>query len=89
MDFTFDSSIEHSIRVFDKLILLLRVALNNIGALISDNEYEWVVREVLMYHRNMIHQQIDLLIKEKRKFDRRLPCAQFFGAEKFSSWNNR
>jgi ParB family chromosome partitioning protein len=71
--FTYDSAIEHSQRVFDKLVVVLRVALNNIGALISDDdEDEWVVREVIMHHRNMIHQQIDLLIKQKRKLDRRL-----------------
>ncbi len=81
MDFTFDSSIEHSLRVFDKLILQLRVMLNNIGGLISDSEDEWIVKEVLMYHRNIIHQQIDLLMKEKRKFDRRL-LALYFSAPK-------
>lgn len=73
-DFTLDSSMEQSRRTFDKLILVLRVALNNIGGLIdgSDDNDEWVVREILMYHKNTIHQQIDLLIKEKRKLDRRL-----------------
>jgi ParB family transcriptional regulator, chromosome partitioning protein len=81
--YTFDSSIEHSLRVFDKLILLLRVALNNIGGMISDNEDEWVLKEVMMYHRNMIHQQIDLLIKEKRKFDRRLLALNFSAPKNF------
>lgn len=71
-DFTYDISVENSQRVFYKLILVLRVALNNMGGLISDSEDDWVVREVLMHHRNMLHQQIDLLIKEKRKLDRRL-----------------
>lgn len=73
-DFTLDDSMENSQRTFDKLILVLRVALNNIGGLIGDSEEngDWVVREVLMYHKNMLHQQIDLLIKEKRKLDRRL-----------------
>jgi ParB family transcriptional regulator, chromosome partitioning protein len=81
VDLTFDSNIKHSLRIFDKLILQLRVTLNNIGGLISDSEDEWIVKEVLMHHRNMIHQQIDILIKEKRKFDRRL-LALYFSAPK-------
>jgi ParB family transcriptional regulator, chromosome partitioning protein len=31
---------------------------------IEDN---WIVYEILMQHKNMLHTQIDLLIKEKRK----------------------
>ncbi|HEX7033241.1 MAG TPA: ParB/RepB/Spo0J family partition protein [Nitrososphaera sp.] len=70
--FSLDSNIEHSQRTLDKSILILRVALNNIGGLIGDSEQEWILREVLMQHKNMLHQQIDLMIKEKRKLDRRL-----------------
>jgi ParB family chromosome partitioning protein len=70
--FTLDSNIEHSQRTFDKLILVLRVALHNISGLIGDSEDEWILWEILMHHKNMIHQQIDLGIKEKRKLKRRL-----------------
>jgi ParB family transcriptional regulator, chromosome partitioning protein len=70
--FTLDENIEHSRRTFDKLILMLRVALNNVGGLIGDSEDDWVLREILMYHKNMLHQQIDLVIKEKRKLNRHL-----------------
>jgi hypothetical protein len=61
-DFTLDSITEHSQRTLDKLILVLRVALNNIGGLIIDSEEEWVLREVIMHHKNLVHEQIDLLI---------------------------
>jgi ParB family chromosome partitioning protein len=71
-DFTLDDRMEISQRSFDKLILILRVALNNISGLIDKTDNDWVIREVLMHHRNILHQQIDLLIKEKRKLDRRL-----------------
>lgn len=70
-DFTLDDSVEYSRRTFEKLILILRVALNNMGGLIDDVD-DWVVREALMHHKNVLHHEIDLLIKEKRKFDRRL-----------------
>lgn len=71
-EFSFDKTLEHSQRTFDKLILMLRVALNNISGLISSSEDEWIIREVLMHHKNILHQEIDLLIKERRKLDRRL-----------------
>ncbi|MEP0826074.1 MAG: ParB/RepB/Spo0J family partition protein [Nitrososphaera sp.] len=66
------SRLEHKRKVFDKMIVTLRIALNNIGALISQNEDDWLMREILMQHKNSLHSQIDLLIKEKRKLSRRL-----------------
>jgi ParB family transcriptional regulator, chromosome partitioning protein len=68
----YSSSIERKKRAFDKLIVILRVALNNTGQLISDNEDDWIVREMLMQHKNVLHGQIDLLIKEKYKLTYRL-----------------
>ncbi len=59
----------------DKLIIILRIALNNTGQLINENEDNWIVREVLMEHKNMLHGQIDLLIKEKYKLNYRLATA--------------
>lgn len=84
-DLTIDEIMENSRRTFDKLILVLRVALNNIGTLISNSEEngDWVLKEILMYHKDMLNNQINLLIKEKRKLNRRLVAVQFFGAEKF------
>lgn len=64
--------LEHKQKAFDKLIVILRIALNNAGQLIDDNEDDWIVRETLMQHRNVLHGQIDLLIKEKRKLGYRL-----------------
>jgi ParB family transcriptional regulator, chromosome partitioning protein len=83
-DITVDETIENSRRTFEKLILVLRVALNNVGGLIgmSDENSDWMVKEVLMYHKDMLNQQINLLIKEKRKLNRRLVAINFFGAAK-------
>jgi ParB family chromosome partitioning protein len=88
-DLTVDDIMENSRRTFDKLILVLRVALNNIGTLISNSEENgnWVVKEVLMHHKDLLNNQINLLIKEKRKLNRRLVSVHFFGAEKF--WQKR
>jgi ParB family chromosome partitioning protein len=54
-------------RSFDKSIIALKVALNKIVAIISEIEDNWIAYEILIQHKNMLHAQIDLLIKEKKK----------------------
>lgn len=54
-------------RSFDKTITTLKIAMNSIREIITNVEDDWILYEVLMQHKNMIHAQIDLLIKEKRK----------------------
>lgn len=75
-DVPLPTRLEYMQKVFDKVIVTLRMALNNVCALISDNEdnedHNWLVREILMQHKNSLHSQIDLLIREKRKLNHRL-----------------
>ena len=52
---------------FDKSIVALRVAMNTLSTIMEHIEDNWIVYETLMQHKNMLHTQIDLLIKEKRK----------------------
>lgn len=54
-------------RAFDKTISTLKIALAKIGRIIEDVEDNWIVYETLMQHKNMINNQIDVLIKEKKK----------------------
>jgi ParB family transcriptional regulator, chromosome partitioning protein len=54
-------------RWFDKSIIALRVAMNKLGSIIEDTEDNWIIYEILMHHKNMLHEQIDLLLKEKNK----------------------
>ncbi|MDQ6667924.1 MAG: ParB/RepB/Spo0J family partition protein [Thermoproteota archaeon] len=54
-------------RSFDKTITTMRIAMNSVREIINDVEHDWILYEVLMQHKNMIHAQIDVLIKEKRK----------------------
>jgi ParB family transcriptional regulator, chromosome partitioning protein len=54
-------------RSFDKCIIALKIGLHRIGAVIEDNEDDWVMHEILMQHKAMIHAQIDLLIKQKQR----------------------
>jgi ParB family transcriptional regulator, chromosome partitioning protein len=52
---------------FDKSIVALRVAMNTLSTIMEYVEDNWIVYETLMQHKNMLHTQIDLLIKEKMK----------------------
>jgi ParB family transcriptional regulator, chromosome partitioning protein len=54
-------------RSFDKTIAAVRIAMNSLGEIINSIEHDWILLEVLMQHKNMLHTQIDILLKEKRK----------------------
>ena len=56
-----------TLRSFDKSIIALRIAMNTLGGVIGDVQDNWIIYEILMQHKNMLHSQIDLLIKQKRK----------------------
>jgi ParB family transcriptional regulator, chromosome partitioning protein len=70
--FSYDDNLEQMQRTFDKLILILRMAMGNIASLLENNENDWLIQEVFMQHKNRLHDEIDLLIKEKRKLNHRL-----------------
>jgi ParB family chromosome partitioning protein len=52
---------------FDKSIIALRIALNKLSLIIENIEENWVFYEIFMQHKNMLHRQIDLLIREKKR----------------------
>jgi ParB family transcriptional regulator, chromosome partitioning protein len=54
-------------RSFDKSITAIRIAMNSLSEIINGVEHDWVIHEILMQHRNMLHTQIDLLLKQKKK----------------------
>jgi ParB family chromosome partitioning protein len=54
-------------RSFDKSIAALRIAMKTLGEIINSLEHDWIVYDVLMQHKNMLHTQIDILLKEKAK----------------------
>jgi ParB family chromosome partitioning protein len=66
-------NIQRAHRIMDKSILLLKVAMNRLGTLIENTEDDWIIHEILMQHNSMLHVQIDLLIKEKRKYNHTMP----------------
>jgi len=54
-------------RSFNGSIVTLIIATSRLATIIESMEDNWIVYEILMQHKNMLHSQIDLLIKEKKK----------------------
>jgi len=52
---------------FDKSIIALRIAMTQLSSVIEEIEDNWIIYELLLQHKNMLHNQINLLIKEKMK----------------------
>lgn len=58
---------ESTQRAFDKSITILKLAMHRLTSVMEDMEDNWIIYETLKHHRSVIHDQIDLLIKEKKK----------------------
>jgi ParB family chromosome partitioning protein len=54
-------------RVFDKAILILKLAILKITELIHTTEDIWIIYELMLQHNHMLDEQIDVLIREKKK----------------------
>ena len=68
-------SIEKRKSALNKSIIVLRIAADRLVTIIEDMEKDWFFKEILMHHKNTINQQIDVLIREKRKLKHRLPSS--------------
>jgi ParB family chromosome partitioning protein len=55
-------------RAFDKPIITFRISLKNLATIIENVDDKWMIYDILMQHKHVLHQQIDLLIREKRKY---------------------
>jgi ParB family transcriptional regulator, chromosome partitioning protein len=52
---------------FDKSITTLKMASRKLAQIVKGTEDNWILYEILMQHKSMLDQQIDILIKEKKK----------------------
>jgi ParB family transcriptional regulator, chromosome partitioning protein len=62
------SEYENIHKVFDKMIISLRILIKKMAAIIENVSDKWIFYDILMQHKHTLHQQIDLLMKEKRKY---------------------
>ena len=53
---------------FDKAIIALRISIKKLATIIENIDDKWMFYDILMQHKHMLHQQIDLLIREKKKY---------------------
>ena len=58
-------------RAFDKSITALKITLDRMSMIIGDIEEDdnWAITQILLQHKNMINNQINILLKEKRKYN--------------------
>lgn len=42
--------------------------MNQLESIINDVEDDWLLYEILMQHKRQIHEQIDTVIKQRKKF---------------------
>ncbi|MGH9878439.1 MAG: ParB/RepB/Spo0J family partition protein, partial [Nitrososphaerales archaeon] len=51
-------------RAYSRAVVAMKIAMNRIALIMEDVESDWLVYEELMRHRNVLHSEIDLLLKE-------------------------
>jgi len=57
-------------RAFDKSITALKITLDRMSMIIGAIEDDdWAITQILLEHKNMINNQINILLKEKRKYN--------------------
>lgn len=63
------NKVDNNIRAqsFERTIISLRIAMNRIASIINDAQGDWILYEMLMQHKRRLHEQIDILIKQKKK----------------------
>ncbi len=55
-------------RLFRRCINVLRISLLEIDEVINSVNDEWVLRDLLMSQRHITHNQIDVLIRSRKRF---------------------
>jgi ParB family chromosome partitioning protein len=59
---------ENICKIFDKIIISIKLLIKKLATIIETVEDKWIIYDVLMQHKLKLHDQIDLLIKERRKY---------------------
>ena len=56
---------------FDMAIIALRISINKVARVIEKVEDNWILYSIMMQHKNMLNDQVDLLIKQKIKYKKK------------------
>jgi ParB family transcriptional regulator, chromosome partitioning protein len=65
-------------RSLSKSILALRIAMSRIVGIIDEYDDNWFVYECLMEEKNVLHRQIDILFKKKKKLIKMMDKGKLF-----------
>jgi ParB family chromosome partitioning protein len=66
------SNLRRELRGFTNSIIALKIAMNRLGAIIEDEEENWLVYEFLMQQKRMLNNQIDIMMNAKKKYARQI-----------------
>jgi ParB family chromosome partitioning protein len=59
-------------KIFDKIIISIKLLIKKLATIIETAEDNWIFYDILMQHKHILHEQIDLLLKERRKYKKYL-----------------
>jgi ParB family chromosome partitioning protein len=62
---------EVMVRDLRKCIVVLKIAHRKLSAIIEHTERNWIAYEILMQHKKLLNDQIDIMIKESKKIPKR------------------
>ena len=68
------TQVRSHLQAFDKSIIALRVASNKIATIMEEkeNRENLLIHELLLYQRNVLHDQMDIIIKSKNKYSSKI-----------------
>lgn len=66
------TDVRNELQAFNKSIVILRIAMKRLGTIIEEEEDNWLIYELMMYQKKILHNQIDILMKAKRKYARQI-----------------
>lgn len=64
---------------FDKAIIALKIAIKKLATIIEKIEDNWLFYDMMMQHKHLLHNQVDLLIKQKAKYKKHFLRLQSHG----------
>jgi ParB family chromosome partitioning protein len=62
---------ERILRSFDRSIIALRLAIKKLSYIVEAVDDDWIFCNIILHHKNTLNSQIDLLIKEKKKYKKK------------------
>jgi ParB family transcriptional regulator, chromosome partitioning protein len=60
-------NVEKAYKCLERAITAIKIAMIRLVSIIEDNNENWILYETLMQHKHKLHQEIEILIKEKSK----------------------